>query len=294
MVWQPPFVVAASTVGKVSVEASNFSIIASTYGFPLLKDGLERRKHFSTGFSVSVSYISRNGLHKCLGNQEAKQIGHSNLISCQARETASPSTSSTTLVNGEPNRDTGPSMFNRVDASSLPPKHYIALPRLGQNFWESILRSTPYSSLETTPSTPAPPFTGGLISLLGLVLVLGVIFDRWISQASRGIGIPNVGNVGPEKASNQLKAPTGISVFLERDLRKESVEWVNMVLGKLWKVYRMSLETWIVGLLQPLIDNLQKPSYVEKVEIKQFYLGDEPISVRSVERRASRRANDVQ
>ena len=67
-----------------------------------------------------------------------------------------------------------------------------------------------------------------------------------------------------------------------------------MVLGKLWKVYRMSLETWIVGLLQPLIDNLQKPSYVEKVEIKQFYLGDEPISVRSVERRASRRANDVQ
>ena len=248
MVWQPPFVVAASAVGKVSVEASKFCIIASTYGFPLLKDAPERGKHFSTGFSVSVSYISRNGLHKCLGNQEDKQIGHSDLISCLVRETASPSASSTTLVNGEPNRDTRPSTLNHVGASSLLPKHYIALPRLGQKFWESILRSTPYSSLETTLSTPAPPFTGGLISLLGLVLVLGVIFDRWISQASRGIGIPNVGNVGPEKASVQLKAPTGISIFLERDLRKkESVEWVNMVLGKLWKVYRMSLETWIVG-----------------------------------------------
>nr|GFA93453.1 C2 calcium-dependent membrane targeting [Tanacetum cinerariifolium] len=64
-----------------------------------------------------------------------------------------------------------------------------------------------------------------------------------------------------------------------------------MVLGKLWKVYRGGLENWVVGLLQPVIDNLQKPDYVERVEIKQFSLGNELLSVRHVERRTSRRIN---
>ncbi|GKB09468.1 hypothetical protein Tco_0837780 [Tanacetum coccineum] len=68
----------------------------------------------------------------------------------------------------------------------------------------------------------------------------------------------------------------------------------NMVLGKLWKVYRGGLEYWVVRLLQPVIDNLKKPDYVERVEIKQFLLGNEPLSVRHVERRTSRRVNDLQ
>ncbi|KAI3933254.1 hypothetical protein MKW92_028193 [Papaver armeniacum] len=67
-----------------------------------------------------------------------------------------------------------------------------------------------------------------------------------------------------------------------------------MVLGKLWKVYRVGLENWLIGLLQPVIDNLKKPDYVERVEIRQFSLGEEPLSVRNVERRTSRRANDLQ
>ncbi|KAG0502120.1 hypothetical protein HPP92_002192 [Vanilla planifolia] len=84
-------------------------------------------------------------------------------------------------------------------------------------------------------------------------------------------------------------------MFLEKDLqRKESVEWVNMVLGKLWKVYRPGIENWIIGLLQPVIDDLRKPGYVRRVEIKQFSLGEEPLSVRNVERRTSRQANDLQ
>ncbi|XP_057992597.1 tricalbin-3 isoform X2 [Hevea brasiliensis] len=91
------------------------------------------------------------------------------------------------------------------------------------------------------------------------------------------------------------QVPTSFSLFLEKDLqRKESVEWVNMVLGKLWKVYRPGIENWIIGLLQPVIDNLKKPDYVERVEIRQFSLGDEPLSVRNVERRTSRRVNDLQ
>ncbi|XWS64086.1 hypothetical protein CRYUN_Cryun06bG0156500 [Craigia yunnanensis] len=91
------------------------------------------------------------------------------------------------------------------------------------------------------------------------------------------------------------QVPTSFSLFLEKDLqRKESVEWVNMVLGKLWKVYRGGIENWIIGLLHPVIDNFKKPDYVQRVEIKQFSLGDEPLSVRNVERRTSPRVNDLQ
>ncbi|CAN8268995.1 unnamed protein product [Cochlearia groenlandica] len=67
-----------------------------------------------------------------------------------------------------------------------------------------------------------------------------------------------------------------------------------MVLVKLWKVYRGGIENWLIGLLQPVIDDLKKPDYVKRVEIKQFSLGDEPLSVRNVERRTSRRVNDLQ
>ncbi|KAH7301540.1 hypothetical protein KP509_23G031200 [Ceratopteris richardii] len=150
------------------------------------------------------------------------------------------------------------------------------------------------SGLDIPPQVPLPPFTGGFISLLGLLLVIGVILDRWIWGTSKKVNASDTGSVPWGDAVPQLSS-TGIARFLRRDLRtKESVEWVNMVLGKLWKVYRVGLEDWLVGLLQPLIDNLQKPAYVERVQIKQFYLGDEPISVRSVQRRASRRSNDLQ
>lgn len=90
----------------------------------------------------------------------------------------------------------------------------------------------------------------------------------------------------------------GLAQALEMGLgiggQKESVEWVNMVLHKIWKVYRRSLEAWLVGLLQPAIDTLPLPSVVRRVEIAEFSLDFEPLSVRNVQRRASRRANDLQ
>ncbi|KAE9620288.1 putative C2 domain-containing protein [Lupinus albus] len=54
------------------------------------------------------------------------------------------------------------------------------------------------------------------------------------------------------------------------------------------------IENWIIGLLQPTIDDLEKPDYVQRVEVKQYSLGDEPLSVRNVERKTSRSVNDLQ
>ncbi|MFS7944184.1 putative C2 domain, synaptotagmin-like mitochondrial-lipid-binding domain, C2 domain superfamily [Helianthus anomalus] len=136
---------------------------------------------------------------------------------------------------------------------------------------------------------PSPPINRNIVGLFVFFFFVGVAFDKlWTSRKRnkpRDEGSPGM----------WPQVPTSFSLFLEKDLqRKESVEWVNMVLGKLWKVYRGGLENWVIGSLQPVIDNLQKPDYVERVEIKQFSLGNEPLSVRNVERRTSRRVNDLQ
>ncbi|KAH7426073.1 hypothetical protein KP509_11G083500 [Ceratopteris richardii] len=151
------------------------------------------------------------------------------------------------------------------------------------------------STIESTQYAPLLPYSGPLLAVTGFALILGLLIGKWIGKRfTQSIQSSNVANL-QALTFNELKGPTDLSVFLGGNMKKkESVEWVNMVLGKLWKVYRLGLEGWIVGLLQPLIDNLQKPDYVSRVEIKRFDLGDEPISIRSVERRMSRRANDLQ
>ncbi|MCO5548298.1 hypothetical protein L7F22_001755 [Adiantum nelumboides] len=150
-------------------------------------------------------------------------------------------------------------------------------------------------TLEATQLAPLVPYAAPLLAVIAFALIVGVLVGRWIGRTSvQGLQMSNAGN-SEVVTSSEPKAPTAISVFLEGDMKKkESVEWVNMVFGKIWKVYRLGMESWLVGLLQPLIDNLQKPDYVSRVQIKRFDLGDEPISIRSVERRTSRRVNDLQ
>ncbi|CAA3023758.1 tricalbin-3-like [Olea europaea var. sylvestris] len=136
---------------------------------------------------------------------------------------------------------------------------------------------------------PTPPqINRNIVGLFAFFFFIGVVFDKLWTSRKRNTNITS-------KPGSWPQVPANLSMFLEKDLqRKESVEWVNMVLGKLWKVYRAGIENWIIGLLQPVIDDLKKPDYVQRVEIKQFSLGDEPLSVRSVERRTSRRINDLQ
>ncbi|CAA7048366.1 unnamed protein product [Microthlaspi erraticum] len=159
------------------------------------------------------------------------------------------------------------------------------------NFREDPIVDKLSTQLGVIHQVPSPPINRSVIGLFVFFFFVGVAFDKlWTwRKRQREMG----GDGGQRGPWSQV--PNSFSLFLEKDLqRKESVEWVNMVLGKLWKVYRGGIENWLVGLLQPVIDDLKKPDYVERVEIKQFSLGDEPLSVRNVERRTSRRANDLQ
>ncbi|KAI4369111.1 hypothetical protein MLD38_017596 [Melastoma candidum] len=157
------------------------------------------------------------------------------------------------------------------------------------NFQEDPIVDKLRTQLGVIHPIPSPPINKNIVGLFVFFFFVGVVFDKvWTWRKRKETEVVRRGGAWPQ-------VPTSFSLFLEKDLqRKESVEWVNMVLGKLWKVYRGGIENWIIGLLQPVIDDLKKPDYVERVEIKQFSLGDEPLSVRNVERRTSRRVNDLQ
>ncbi|XP_031273225.1 tricalbin-3-like [Pistacia vera] len=160
------------------------------------------------------------------------------------------------------------------------------------NFQEDPIVNKLRTQLGVIHPIPSPPINRNIVGLFVFFFFVGVIFDKVWTSRKRNNKLRNDEKL---RGGAWPQVPTSFSLFLEKDLmRKESVEWVNMVLGKLWKVYRGGIENWIIGLLQPVIDNLKKPDYVERVEIKQFSLGDEPLSVRNVERRTSRRVNDLQ
>ncbi|XP_044493562.1 tricalbin-3-like [Mangifera indica] len=160
------------------------------------------------------------------------------------------------------------------------------------NFQEDPIVDKLRTQLGVIHPIPSPPVNRNIVGLFFFFFFVGVIFDKVWTSRKRNNKLRNDEKL---RGGAWPQVPTSFSLFLEKDLmRKESVEWVNMVLGKLWKVYRGGIENWIIGLLQPVIDNLKKPDYVERVEIKQFSLGDEPLSVRNVERRTSRRVNDLQ
>ncbi|CAN6463441.1 unnamed protein product [Victoria cruziana] len=158
-----------------------------------------------------------------------------------------------------------------------------------RNFREDPIVEKLRTQLGEVHPIPAPPVNGRVVGLFVVFFFVGVIFDKlWTSRKRDKLTRDSRSGIWPQ-------VPTSLSLFLEKDLqRKESAEWVNMVVGKLWRVYPSGIENWIIGLLQPVIDDLKKPSYVQRVEIKQFSLGEEPLSVRNVERRTSRRPNDLQ
>jgi len=161
------------------------------------------------------------------------------------------------------------------------------------NFREDPIVDKLRTQLGVIHPIPSPPISRNAIGLFAFFFFVGVICDKLWTWRKRRRQMASDG--GQRGAGPWAQVPTSFSLSLEKDLqRKESVEWVNMVLVKLWKVYRGGIENWLVGLLQPVIDDLRKPDYVQRVEIKQFSLGDEPLSVRNVERRTSRRVNDLQ
>ncbi|TXG56865.1 hypothetical protein EZV62_018178 [Acer yangbiense] len=229
-----------------------------------------RRKLYSSYFSFRACVIPTDSKNKNLRSIE----GARNYVASQVSyEMESEESSSSSL--------------------SSPPSSTIQIGSNFTNFQEDPIVDKLRTQLGVIHPIPSPPIpiNRNIAGLFVFFFFVGVVFDKvWTSRKrNKMMGSDDkLRGVWPQ-------VPTSFSLFLEKDLqRKESVEWVNMVLGKLWKVYRGGIEDWIIGLLQPVIDNLKKPDYVQRVEIKQFSLGDEPLSVRNVERRTSRRVNDLQ
>jgi len=159
------------------------------------------------------------------------------------------------------------------------------------------------TTVDSAPATPPLYSVGdGLVGVGSIVFLTIALVGWW-----RELGYSSKSSVSSETTTTQVTeelreaqaavaAPIALSLLLQRDVKKkESAEWLNMVLGKIWNLYRRTLEGRFIELLQPLIDEIpEKPPLVQRVKIVQCFLGDDPVTVRSIERRTSRRANDLQ
>ncbi|CAI5970661.1 unnamed protein product [Closterium sp. NIES-65] len=201
------------------------------------------------------------------------------------------------------------------------------------------------SGVQAVVSVVAPvldriPVTRGQLAGAAVVVVLFIkAVEQWwyqFQQDSRGSTHFDIPERIRVEAPSPLPPPVPVASTRQQvDVRrKEPMEWVNMLLRKVFRIYRTGLERWMVGIvqaggckacklcphtlplpppplqvfriyrtglerwmvgiLQPLIDETPKPRGVQRVRIKQFFLGDEPPSLRSIERRTSRRGNDLQ
>lgn len=162
-----------------------------------------------------------------------------------------------------------------------------------------------FSSVDASPGTPLFPFLGDSFLGLGSLVLVAIVIASWWRKLRLGKKTFNTEGSGSTSAASTkdvlsaqaaVAAPVALSMLLQSDMKKkESAEWLNMVLGKVWNLYRRKLEITLVEAIQPVIDEIpEKPPHVERVVLKQFFLGDEPVTLRTIERRTSRRANDLQ
>jgi hypothetical protein len=163
-----------------------------------------------------------------------------------------------------------------------------------------------FTSVDASPGTPLLPFLGdSFLGLGSLILVAVALASWWRKFQLRKKGLNTTKGSGSTSASGTkdvlnaqvaVAAPIALATLLQSGMKKkESAEWLNMVLGKVWNLYRRKLEETLVEAIQPVIDEIpEKPPFVDRVVLKQFFLGDEPVSLRTIERRTSRRANDLQ
>lgn len=163
-----------------------------------------------------------------------------------------------------------------------------------------------FTSVDASPGTPLLPFLGDSFLGLGSLVLVAVVLASWwrklqlgkkIVETTEGSGSTSApGTKDVINAQAAVAAPIALATLLQSDMKKkESAEWLNMVLGKVWNLYRRKLEETLVEAIQPVIDEIpEKPPYVDRVVLKQFFLGDEPVTLRTIERRTSRRANDLQ
>lgn len=166
-----------------------------------------------------------------------------------------------------------------------------------------------FSSVDASPGTPLLPFLGNSLLGFGSIILVAVALISWWREKQffrKKNGYMNASAESEKKATitgeqilgakAAVAAPIALSLLLQSESKKkESAEWLNMILGKVWNLYRRTLEASLVDAIQPAIDGIpEKPPYVDRVELKQFVLGDDPVTLRTIERRTSRRVNDLQ
>ncbi|KAL6294230.1 hypothetical protein ACE6H2_002372 [Prunus campanulata] len=165
----------------------------------------------------------------------------------------------------------------------------------------SLNMGNPHGTYSTTDhlqfqNNKSPPANG----FLGLMSDMEVSNNINSSQSKSFGGSEGAVRLGTKKGEKKIRKPRyAFQTRSQVDILDDGYRWrkYGQKAVKNNKFPSSTIYMQRNGILDSqcsVIDDLKKPDYVERVEIKQFSLGDEPLSVRNVERRTSRCVNDLQ
>lgn len=163
----------------------------------------------------------------------------------------------------------------------------MAVHRSHEGRVEGKARSTAAISAAVVPKRPE----GDLASVrTAALVVLGAVLSSAVRRARQVVAW----KMFQRNNDEGTKASRAIVLYSDRS---ESVEWVNMCVRKVWRVYQRNLEAWFANLLQLVLDNalkkIEKPLLIRRVEVSEFYLDHEPPLFRNMSRRTSRKDSDL-
>ena len=133
------------------------------------------------------------------------------------------------------------------------------------------------------------PRSSGFFAGFLIAVLLGFFMGRLTGQRS---GAQRVSNVPLEPGANLVDA----SSTPGSDDEEEGVTplWLNYAGARMWSLFQKNTKRLVSDVIQPVLDETEKPSFVTDVRVTRFVPGKRSPYIRSIRRLPSRAMNEAQ
>eukprot|EP00737_Agarophyton_chilense_P000796 gb/GEZJ01000885.1/.p1 GENE.gb/GEZJ01000885.1/~~gb/GEZJ01000885.1/.p1 ORF type:complete len:590 (-),score=74.84 gb/GEZJ01000885.1/:3456-5225(-) len=190
-----------------------------------------------------------------------------------------------------------------------PPNTWITIPNSRtpiQNMRIVILTdftSNPFLALRDRVADPLS------VVMIALAAAFGAIASWFLKRSDSALDLPTgldeAGDIttmadtkGSAREVYQLQEDQNINLISlpsrARATTGENAVWLNMSLGTLWRLFRKSTNGIVRDVLQPVLNDMELPDFVQSVKITKLTLGESPCLLRKIQRLPSRALNEIQ
>ncbi|CAN8075875.1 unnamed protein product [Agarophyton chilense] len=147
------------------------------------------------------------------------------------------------------------------------------------------------------------------VVMIALAAAFGAIASWFLKRSDSALDLPTgldeAGDIttmadtkGSAREVYQLQEDQNINLISlpsrARATTGENAVWLNMSLGTLWRLFRKSTNGIVRDVLQPVLNDMELPDFVQSVKITKLTLGESPCLLRKIQRLPSRALNEIQ